>query len=111
MFEAYGEAEIFAVAKTLRDGWLAPGPVTAQFEKVVAHYFGKKHGIMVNSGSSANMIGVAMFDFPAGSEIITPACTFSTVIAPIEQLGLKPVFVDVELNTYVPKEEWIIEKV
>ena len=110
-FEAYGEEEIMAVVKCLRAGWLAPGPLTAEFENQVARYFGKKFGIYVNSGSSANLIGLAVFEFPKGSEIITPACTFSTVLAPIEQRGLTPVFVDVELDTYVPKEEWILAKV
>ena len=98
-FEAYGEEEMVAVATTLRKGWLAPGPVTTKFEQTVSNYFGKKYGVYVNSGSSANLIGIAVHEFEKGSEIITPACTFSTVIAPIMQLGLKPVLVDVELET------------
>jgi len=74
----------------------------------VASYFNKKHGVYVNSGSAANLIGLAVYEFPKGSEIITPACTFSTCVAPMEQLGLKPVFVDVELNQYVPSLDAIL---
>jgi len=104
-FEAYGEEEIQAVEKCLRRGWLAPGALTAEFESRVAKYFGKKCGVMVNSGSSANMIGLAVLGMQPGDEIITPACTFSTCIAPMEQLGLIPVFCDVEVGRYVPSVE------
>lgn len=79
-FESYGDAEILAVTKCLRDGWLAPGPKTEKFEQQVARYFGKKYAIMCNSGSSANLVGLAAYEFEKGAEIITPACTFSTVI-------------------------------
>eukprot|EP00854_Cymbomonas_tetramitiformis_P013305 gene13305-15723_t len=107
-FEAYGEDEIKAVEKCLRNGWLAPGPLTAEFEAQVSAYFGKKCGVMVNSGSSANLIGLAVLDLKPGAEIITPACTFSTCIAPMEQLGLKPVFIDVEVGRYVPSVDAIL---
>lgn len=107
-FEAYGEEEIEAVTACLRDGWLAPGPRTDDFEQQVAALFGKKYGVMVNSGSSANIIGLAVLGMEKGDEVITPACTFSTTVAPIEQLGLVPVFVDVEPDTYVPSVEMIL---
>jgi CDP-6-deoxy-D-xylo-4-hexulose-3-dehydrase len=101
-FEAYGEEEIAEVVACLRDGWLAPGPRTEEFEQKVAEIFGKKNGVMVNSGSSANMIGLAVLGMKKGDEVITPACTFSTTVAPIEQLGLTPIFCDVEHDTFVP---------
>ena len=111
-FEAYGEEEIEAVVACLRDGWLAPGPRTAEFERRVSAYFGKENGLMVNSGSSGNMIALAVLlaegDIKKGDEIITPACTFSTVLAPVEQLGLTPVFVDVECGRYVPTVDMIM---
>ena len=56
---------------------------------------------MVNSGSSANLLGLASFNFKKGSEIITPSLTFSTTISPIYQLGLIPHFIDVEENKFV----------
>tara|TARA_B100001113_G_scaffold75943_1_gene59331 strand:- start:2542 stop:3702 length:1161 start_codon:yes stop_codon:yes gene_type:complete len=105
-FEAYGEEEIKAVEQCLRDGWLAGfGPRSIEFEEKVAKYFGKKHGLFVNSGSSACLLAIAGLNLPKGSEIITPACTFSTTLAPIIQLGYKPVFCDVELTSYVPN--WV----
>jgi CDP-6-deoxy-D-xylo-4-hexulose-3-dehydrase len=100
--EAYGEEEIKAVEQCLRDGWLAGfGPRSIEFEEKIAKEFGKKFGVFVNSGSSACLLAVASMDLPKGSKIITPACTFSTTLAPIIQLGYKPVFVDVGLNDYV----------
>jgi CDP-6-deoxy-D-xylo-4-hexulose-3-dehydrase len=110
-FEAYGEEEIQAVTDCLRDGWLAPGPRTEEFEGKVAAIFGKKHGVMVNSGSSGNMLGLASLGLQKGDEVITPACTFSTAVAPIVQLGLKPVFCDVIPNAYVPTVEMVLEKI
>jgi len=102
-FEAYGKEEIDAVVKCLEDGFLAGfGPRSIEFEKRIAEKFGKRFGVFVNSGSSACLLALACLDLPKGSEVITPACTFSTTVAPIVQLGLKPVFCDVGLNTYVP---------
>jgi CDP-4-dehydro-6-deoxyglucose reductase, E1 len=111
-FEAYGEEEIKAVEECLRKGWLAGyGEYTIEFEKQVAAYFGKQHGLFVNSGSSACLLALACLELPKGSKVITPACTFSTTVAPIVQLGFEPVFCDVELNTYVSSVEQVLEKV
>lgn len=108
-FESYGEEEIKAVEQCLREGWLAGfGPRSIEFEKKIAKRFGKKYGVFVNSGSSACLLALAALDLPKGCKIITPACTFSTTLAPIIQLGFKPLFVDVGLTTYVPTVEDII---
>ena len=105
-FESYGEEEIEAVINCLRDGWLAGfGDRSVEFEKRVSYVFGKRHGLFVNSGSSAILLGLCALNLPKGSEIVTPACGFSTTVAPIVQLGHTPVFCDVELNTYVPSVE------
>ena len=102
-FESYGEEEIKAVEACLRDGWLAGfGPRSIEFEEKIAKRFGKKYGVFVNSGSSACLLALAALDLPKGCKVITPACTFSTTLAPIIQLGYKPVFVDVGLTSYVP---------
>ena len=111
-FESYGEEEIKAVEACLRDGWLAGfGPRSIEFEEKIAKRFGKKYGVFVNSGSSACLLAIAALDLPKGCKIITPACTFSTTLAPIIQLGFKPVFVDVGLMTYVPAVADIIAAV
>lgn len=105
-FESYGEEEIKAVEDCLRDGWLAGfGKRTTEFEERVSTLFGKKHGLFVNSGSSAILLGLCALDLPKGAEVVTPACGFATTVAPIVQLGLRPVFCDVGLTTYVPSVE------
>ena len=110
--EAYGDKEIQAVIDCLNDGWLAGfGPRTIEFEEKVSLEFGKKYGLFVNSGSSAILLGLKALDLKPTDEIITPACTFSTTIAPIIQCGLKPIFCDVEIGTYVPTVEKICEKI
>ena len=102
-FESYGEEEIKAVEECLRDGWLAGfGPRSIEFEEKVAKYFGKKYGLFVNSGSSACLLSLACLNLPEGCKVITPACTFSTTLAPIIQLGYKPLFCDVNLTSYIP---------
>ena len=110
--EAYGDAEIKAVVDCLNDGWLAGfGPRTIEFENRVSELFGKKHGLFVNSGSSAILLGLNALNLEPGTEVITPACTFSTTLAPIIQCGLKPVFCDVEIGTYVPTPDQVCEKI
>jgi CDP-4-dehydro-6-deoxyglucose reductase, E1 len=110
--EAYGEEEIKAVEECLRDGWIAGfGKRSVEFEQKVSEFFGKKYGVFVNSGSSACLLALAAIDLPKGSEVITPACTFSTTLAPIIQLDLTPVFVDVNLTSYVVDVEDVINAV
>jgi len=110
--EAYGDREIQAVVDCLNDGWLAGfGPRTIEFEKKVSELFAKKFGLFVNSGSSAILLGLNALNLAPGDEVITPACTFSTTLAPIIQCGLKPIFCDVEIGTYVPTAEQVCEKI
>ena len=110
--EAYGDLEIQAVIDCLNDGWLAGfGPRTVEFEEKVSALFAKKHGLFVNSGSSAILLGLNALNLEKDSEVITPACTFSTTLAPIIQCGLKPVFCDVEIGTYVPTAEQVCDKI
>ena len=111
-FESYGEEEIKAVEECLRDGWIAGfGKRTQEFESKVSELFGKSHGLFVNSGSSAILLALCALDLPKGSEVVTPACGFATTVAPIIQLGLTPVFCDVQPNKYVPSIEQIEEVV
>ena len=98
----YNNKEISAVVKVLKKTSLnlIDGPAVKEFEKKIVKLFGKKYGLMVNSGSSANLLALASFDFKKGSEIITPTLTFSTTVSPIYQLGLVPHFIDVEKNKF-----------
>ena len=111
-FESYGEEEIKAVEESLRSGWLGgQGPKSVEFEKAIAKRFGKKYGVFVNSGSSACLLAIAALDLPKGCKVITPACTFATTLAPIIQLGFKPIFVDVGLRDYVADIDEVLSKV
>ncbi len=111
-FESYGQEEIDSVTQCLQDGWLAGfGPRSIEFEEKVSSIFGKKYGVFVNSGSSACLLALASLLLPKGSQVITPACTFSTTVSPIIQLGLQPIFCDVELTTYVPSISQIMDMV
>ena len=97
----FGHEEIDQVNAVMNDPMgLIPGVKVSEFEGRVAAFMGKKHGVMVNSGSSALMLAMRLLDLPKGSEIITPALTFSTDISSIYFAGYKPVFVDVGLNDY-----------
>ena len=95
----HGAEEIEAVVEVLR-GSTQMGARVREMQKGVAALFSKRHGIMVNSGSSANFLAVRLLDLPEGAQVITPALTFATTVAPIVQHGLVPCFVDVEPGTY-----------
>ena len=99
----YNHKEINAVIKVLKNNSLTliDGKKVKLLEKTVSKIFGKKYGLMVNSGSSANLLALSSFNFKKGSEVITPNLTFSTTVAPIYQLGLVPHFVGVEKNKFV----------
>ena len=105
----YDNKEINAVNRVLKKNTLnlIDGPNVKKLEKKVAKIFGKKFGLMVNSGSSANLLAISSFNFKKGSEIITPNLTFSTTVAPIYQLGLIPHFIGVSKNKFVADPQQI----
>ena len=103
----YGADEVLEVLDTLLSGYVTMGSKVAQFEEMWATHVGRKHAIMVNSGSSANlasMCALASSRFEngirPGDEIITTAIPWSTTVAPIVQVGAIPVFVDVDPDTF-----------
>ena len=108
-YAVYDRKEINAVNEVLtkKNLTLIDGPSVKLFEKNVAKLFGKRFGLMVNSGSSANLLAIASLKLKKGSEIITPTLTFSTTVAPIYQLGMIPHFVDVEMNKFIINTEQI----
>jgi CDP-6-deoxy-D-xylo-4-hexulose-3-dehydrase len=95
----YGQEEIDAVVKCLSES-TQMGNYSRKFESEIGKLFSKEHCLYVNSGSSALFIGVEAFGFPVGSEVITPALTFSTSVGCLVKNGLIPVFVDVEPLSY-----------
>jgi CDP-6-deoxy-D-xylo-4-hexulose-3-dehydrase len=95
----HGEEEIEAVVNVLRTS-TQMGKNVREMEERIAALYQKKYGIMVNSGSSALYLAADLLDYEPGTEIITPALTFSTTVAPIVKKGWVPVFIDVEEGTY-----------
>ncbi len=90
------------------DGWLTTGRFGLEFEKEFAAYFGSKSSLLVNSGSSANLVAFYAFTSPKlgdrqikpGDEVITVAAGFPTTVNPMIQYGCVPVFIDVDIPTY-----------
>src|SRR3989344_4031429 len=99
-FAVFGEEERKAVNEVLKSPQIVAGKRAAEFETKIAKLFGKKFGLLLNSGSSANLLAFEILDLPAGSEGITPVLTFSTTVSPIIKKGLIPAFVDIELGKY-----------
>lgn len=99
--------EQLALVNASLDGWITLGPYGAKLEQALSEYLGVKHVVLVNSGSSANLLAVASLCAPElpralkpGDEVITPAATFPTTVAPLLQYQLVPVFVDSRLEDY-----------
>ena len=102
----HGKEEIKAVTEVL-NSTTQMGKNVSTFERKVAKLFNKKYGLMVNSGSSALMLAMETLELPKGSEIITPALTFSTTVGYIVRNNYVPVFVDVKEGTYCIDEDVI----
>ena len=92
----YNSKEITASLNVLKKQSLSlmDGKNVRKLENKISQLFGKKYALMVNSGSSANLLAIQSLQLKKESEIITPTLTFSTTISPIYQSGLKPNFID-----------------
>ena len=111
--KVFGAEELKAAVEASLDFWLTSGPYTEKFESRFAKTVGMRHAFMVNSGSSANLLALTALTSPKigeralkpGDEVITVAAGFPTTVTPILQNNLVPVYVDVDLETYVANEE------
>ena len=103
----YDENEIEAVVKVLKSGSTMAGKEVVKLENSISGAFGHKHGVMVNSGSSALTISIAAMELSKGAEVVTPALTFSTTVATQLQAGLRPVLVDSDVETLNVKTDLI----
>jgi CDP-6-deoxy-D-xylo-4-hexulose-3-dehydrase len=102
----FDDNEIVKAVSSLLDFWLTLGPEGEAFERELARYVGTRHAVVVNSGSSANLVAFATLTssqldrtLVPGDEVITVAAGFPTTVAPIVQYGCIPVFLDVSLET------------
>jgi len=94
----YGKEEIKAVTQQLNKS-TQMGLSVKKFEEKISNYFSKKYGLMVNSGSSAIMLAVKVLDLKKGDEVITPCLNFGTAISSLMHYGVKPIFVDIKIET------------
>jgi CDP-6-deoxy-D-xylo-4-hexulose-3-dehydrase len=106
----FDEKELVNLVDSSLDFWLTAGRYAEEFEANLAEFLGLENVLLVNSGSSANLVAFSTLASPKlkdrrvqpGDEVITVAAGFPTTVAPIIQNRAVPVFVDVELGTYVP---------
>lgn len=104
----FDERDLVSLVDSSLDFWLTTGRFAERFERDFAKWFGIRECVLVNSGSSANLVALAMLTSPElgerrlrpGDEVITAAAGFPTTVNPIVQLGCIPVFIDSELETY-----------
>ncbi|MFG6486796.1 DegT/DnrJ/EryC1/StrS family aminotransferase [Roseateles sp. BYS78W] len=101
----WDDAEYAAIQRVIASGMFTMGREVQQFEKDFASFVGSRHAVMVNSGSSANLLMVGALFFTKenrlqpGDEVIVPAVSWSTTYYPLHQYGLKLRFVDIDLET------------
>lgn len=106
--KVFDENELLNGVEAILDGWWTEGRFSDMFEQKLSHWLGIRHAILVNSGSSANLLAISALTskklgnkrMSAGDEVITVAAGFPSTVNPIIQCGFVPVFVDVELGYY-----------
>ena len=104
-YSTFDDKEREAMYKVIQSDMFTMGKNVKAFEEEFAKFFGKKYAAMVNSGSSANLVGVAALFYKkenplkAGDEVIVPCISWATTYHPLQQYGLKLKFVDIDLET------------
>jgi CDP-6-deoxy-D-xylo-4-hexulose-3-dehydrase len=117
--KVFGVEELMAATQASLEFWLTAGPYTSKFEKMLAKTVGMRDAFFVNSGSSANLLAISSLTsdkhenraLKPGDEVITVAAGFPTTVSPILQNNLVPVYVDVDLETYVANDEALISAI
>ena len=110
-------AEKTAMEDVINSGRFTMGSKVKEFEELISDYFGNKHTIMLNSGSSANLVMLTALKiiygskWPVDAEVIVPAVSWSTTYTPFYYLGLKPVYVDVNLLNFGINPELVIDAI
>jgi CDP-6-deoxy-D-xylo-4-hexulose-3-dehydrase len=104
--DTWDDEEYKAINRVIKSNRFTMGPEVEMFEKEFAEYFGSKHAVMVNSGSSANLIAISAlilsdkYDLNKGDEVIVPAVSWATTYTVLHQCGLKLRFIDIDLDTF-----------
>jgi len=95
-----GEEELREIEEVFKTGWLIQGVKVQEFEQMVADYLGVKHAVAVSSGTTALHLALIAAGVKQGDEVIVPAATFPATANVVEHVGARPVFVDINLDTY-----------
>ena len=104
--DTWDDNEYVAINRVINSNRFTMGPEVEMFEKEFAEYFGSKYAVMVNSGSSANLIAISAlilsdkYDLNKGDEVIVPAVSWATTYTVIHQCGLRLRFIDIDLDTF-----------
>lgn len=102
---SWDDKEYAALHRVIESGRFTMGPLVAQFEREFAEHFGSGYAVMVNSGSSANLLAIAAAvldprsDLGPGDEVLVPAVSWATTYYPLQQYGLTLKFVDIDVDT------------
>ena len=107
----FSDREIAAVTRVLRSGWVGMGPETLAFEKELADYVGIPHMVTVNSCTSALFLSLLALGVKAGDEVICPSFTWCSTANAALYLGAKPVFCDIDPESFCVTPEYILAKV
>ena len=103
--------DVEKVVNVLKSGWLAHGPVVEEFERRFADFVGVKHGIAVSSGTAALKIMLLAAGLGPGDEVVVPCFTFTATANVVVAIGARPVFADIELETYTINIDDVLEKI
>ncbi len=109
----FNNKETEAVRKVINSGWVVQGPKVKEFEDRISKFTGAKYAIAVSSCTTGLHLSLVALNIKSGDEVIIPAFTFSATANAIEQQGAKPVFVDIDTNTFnidVSKIERVITR-
>ena len=104
--DTWDDEEYGAINRVIKSNRFTIGPEVEMFEKEFAEYFGSKYAVMVNSGSSANLIAISAlilsdkYNLKKGDEVIVPAVSWATTYTVLHQCGLKLRFIDIDLDTF-----------
>ena len=96
----FDQAEVDAIQKVLRSGWVVQGPQVAQFEQMMAEFTGSRFAIATTSGTAALHLALCAAGIGSGDEVLLPSFTFIATANAVEYTGARPVFVDIDLDTF-----------
>ncbi|MBI6872644.1 DegT/DnrJ/EryC1/StrS family aminotransferase [Clostridium aciditolerans] len=105
------QAEIDAVVEVLKSGWITSGPKTAEFETKLAEYLETNKAVALNSATAGLELVLKVFDIKEGDEVITTPYTYTATASVSLHRGIKPIFVDVEKDSFIIDIEKIADAI